>query len=197
LGFILVLLVMAIFTMQPKVFGLFNTNDTLNPAEIVYNIGSIKTAEAAIPKTVSDKQDARRNTHIRCLAKNIFYEARGTSMDEKIRVVNVTLNRAKDSKFPNDVCGVIMQYRQFSWTLEKHKMSIPVENAYQDKPGELKEWKSALILAEKGLDNKLPDLTDGAMYYHRTNMKPKTWDFSKLTKVETSEWHHYYKDRHK
>ena len=46
---------------------------------------------------------------ITCLAIAIYFEARGEPVDGQIAVGNVILNRAKDPRFPNDVCSVITQ----------------------------------------------------------------------------------------
>ena len=63
-----------------------------------------------------------RQAELRCLAENIYFEARAESMKGKIAVGNVTRNRLESKKFPNTYCGVIKQgYRpgkrncQFSW----------------------------------------------------------------------------------
>jgi spore germination cell wall hydrolase CwlJ-like protein len=58
-----------------------------------------------------------------CLAKVIYYEARGEPLAGQIGVGYVVLNRTKDSYYPNTVCGVVKQitiikhkkFCQFSW----------------------------------------------------------------------------------
>ena len=44
-----------------------------------------------------------------CLAKNIFYEAASEPEEGKVAVGLVTLNRARDERFPNSICGVVNQ----------------------------------------------------------------------------------------
>ena len=44
-----------------------------------------------------------------CLAKNIFYEAASEPEEGKVAVGVVTLNRARDERFPNTICGVVNQ----------------------------------------------------------------------------------------
>lgn len=57
-----------------------------------------------------------------CLAKAIFYEARGESYTGKKMVANVVLNRTRYGKpFANTICKVVYQPNQFSWTKETRK----------------------------------------------------------------------------
>lgn len=55
---------------------------------------------------------------VHCLAQNIYYEARGESLEGQIAVAEVTRNRV--TKLPQDVflpyCAVVYEPHQFSWT---------------------------------------------------------------------------------
>ena len=53
---------------------------------------------------------------IRCLSDVIYFEARSESVIGRQAVGNVVFNRMNDSRFPNTVCKVVYQPRQFSWT---------------------------------------------------------------------------------
>jgi spore germination cell wall hydrolase CwlJ-like protein len=44
-----------------------------------------------------------------CLARNIFYEAGSESEEGKAAVAIVTINRVKDGRFGNSICGVVNQ----------------------------------------------------------------------------------------
>ena len=56
---------------------------------------------------------------VRCLATNIYWEARNQSIQGMYAVADVTLNRVKDKRWPSTVCEVVKQRRkgvcQFSW----------------------------------------------------------------------------------
>ena len=63
-------------------------------------------------------------TALICLALNVYHEARGEAFEGKQAVASVTLNRARDRRFPNTVCDVVKQSSrrkgrrracQFSW----------------------------------------------------------------------------------
>ena len=53
-----------------------------------------------------------------CLAQNIYFEAGNQPLAGKIAVANVTLNRVEHDKFPNNVCDVVYQTKEWrtSWT---------------------------------------------------------------------------------
>ena len=59
---------------------------------------------------------------LKCMARNIYHEARGEPMVAQIAVAKVVMNRVSDHRFPNTVCAVIKQGGewphhtcQFSW----------------------------------------------------------------------------------
>ena len=65
---------------------------------------------------------------ISCLARNVYYEARGESLQGQKAVALVTLNRVENPMFPNTICGVVNERKvvkgttkcQFSWRCESH-----------------------------------------------------------------------------
>ena len=55
------------------------------------------------PKIVFDIEEAR------CLAENIYHEARNQGTAGWLAVAAVTLNRTTDRRFPNTICEVVFQ----------------------------------------------------------------------------------------
>jgi len=102
------------------------------------------------------------NAELLCLAKNIYYEARGEPMRGKIAVAQVTLNRVTHrTQFQSSICGVVYAKDQFSWTNERHK----------EPRGEA--WREAKELAKAVVDGSvhLPDFK--ALYFHNLTVKPR------------------------
>jgi spore germination cell wall hydrolase CwlJ-like protein len=52
---------------------------------------------------------------IRCLTEVIYHEARGEPIAGAIAVKKVVLNRVADPRWPNSVCDVVYQPKQFSY----------------------------------------------------------------------------------
>lgn len=64
-------------------------------------------------------QNSIDETNIDCLAEAIYYESRGEPL---LRYVgDVVLNRVKSRYFPNTICGVVHDDKQFSYTADSNK----------------------------------------------------------------------------
>lgn len=93
------------------------------------------------------------------MARNIYHEARGESTKGMLAVAHVTMNRVLSGRFPDTVCAVVYQPKQFSWTSRKgHRKTVP-EQFYE--------------LAERVILDPVSDITNGALYFHNTSIKPK------------------------
>ena len=51
-----------------------------------------------------------------CLAAAIYFEAGNQPIEGKYAVADVILTRVASSRFPDDICGVVYQSKQFSFT---------------------------------------------------------------------------------
>lgn len=78
----------------------------------------------------------------RCLQQNIYFEARNQSRLGQVAVAWVTLNRLESSRYPNTICDVVWQDRQFSWTHDG-KSDRPANNAVEQRA-----WEDAGLIAE-------------------------------------------------
>lgn len=114
---------------------------------------------------------------ITCLAKNIYHEARGESSKGKMAVALVTLNRAKDSRFPSTVCGVVYQKNQFSWTRKFKRSKV-----------DQKAWDTALSVAINAYLNEHNLGAFRATHFHNKSVRPG-W---KLTYITTIGNHRFY-----
>ena len=97
-----------------------------------------------------------------CMTANIYHEARGESKKGQYAVAHVTMNRVKHEKFPDTVCEVVFQPKQFSWT---HTIKDP-------RPREYQAWKQAQKIALDVIYGNVPDNTFGAIYYHADYVDP-------------------------
>ena len=101
-------------------------------------------------------------TELACLAKNIYYEARGEPLRGKIAVAQVTLNRViHRTEFDASICKVVYAKRQFSWTDEKHR----------EPRGEA--WAEAQVLAKAVLEGSIHIPEFKALYFHNLTVKPQ------------------------
>ena len=107
---------------------------------------------------------------VRCLALNIYFEARGETNEGQLAVGHVVINRAANSQFPNTLCDVVVDKEaknpvivcQFSWWCD----------GKNDRPKNSKAWRAAIKLANRIYNGLTNDPTEGALWYHATYVRP-------------------------
>ena len=107
----------------------------------------------------------QREFHARsldCLARNVYYEARGEPAAGQYAVAEVTMNRRAHPRYPNTVCEVVYQKSAFSWT----DFSLVLEEPRGD------EWGRAQRIAETVYYGKRLPTLNGAIFYHATYVRP-------------------------
>jgi spore germination cell wall hydrolase CwlJ-like protein len=121
-----------------------------------------------------DKQARIDGKETRCLALNVYFEARGEPAEGQLAVAMVTMNRVKSRHYPNSVCGVVWQRKQFSWT----------HDGRSDRPTDIRAWKLAQKIARFAYQRygKLAertrnalDLTKGALHYYAPDLTQPYW----------------------
>jgi len=115
---------------------------------------AVISATPAIANAECPKEKA-----INVLALNMYHEARGEGPTGKQMVGEVTLNRVESDRYPDTICEVVYQRKQFSWTHTKKDHT----------PYEKKKWKEALEIAEGLLNGKLDRFDNGATHFLNPN----------------------------
>lgn len=128
-----------------------------------------KQVETARMERLIRLADAQREIQIRCLAENIYHEARGESLEARTMVAMVTVARAidEDPQWPKTVCEVVAQERQYSWVLD---------TAIARKRSEQKRWADAIALAREiyagfGTKHVFPHGGACIRFYARTDQR--------------------------
>jgi spore germination cell wall hydrolase CwlJ-like protein len=135
---------------------------------------------------------------LRCLAKNIYFEARNQDAMAMSAVANVTLNRVASPDFPDSVCEVVKQgpldgseiekHRcQFSWYCDGKPDIVPISDDWP----EVVAWEWSQLIAEMVLAGEAPDITEGSTYYHADYVEPH-WA-EEYTQITTVGRHAFYK----
>ncbi|MFZ2620210.1 MAG: cell wall hydrolase [Alphaproteobacteria bacterium] len=125
-----------------------------------------------------------------CMARNIYHEARGEPLAGQLAVAYVVKARMADKRWRGDVCKVVFQKAQFSWTLQKHLRTA-----------DTRSWQQAEAVAEAALGQSwgmmrvyyiLQQLRiEGANHYHRDDIAPK-WR-KRMTPLATIGRHIFYR----
>lgn len=115
---------------------------------------------------------------IECLAKNMYFEARGEGERGQDAVAFVTINRVKSSRYPNTICEVVYQAKlnsngvpirnqcQFSWFCDGKPNTIRESIYYRLKK------RAEYIYINYYLNDIMKDTTDGATHYHSQKVNP-------------------------
>ena len=131
----------------------------------------LSLAGATVPAAANNGDRARMyaNQALRCMALNIYFEARGEPFLGKIAVGHVVLNRIAHRRYPSNACAVIQQggerrrHRcQFSWWCDGRS----------DKPRDDAAWREAIFVAMLIHRGATKDPTGGALWYHADSVDP-------------------------
>ena len=121
----------------------------------------------------------RLDDAITCLARTIYWEARGEEAVSMEAVASVVMNRLGHEGFPNTVCAVVRQGNeqgacQFSWWCDGRS----------DQAKEDESYATAKEIARRALNLQLRDRTGGALYFHHRNVTP-SWsrEYKKTVKI--------------
>lgn len=95
---------------------------------------------------------------VTCLATNIYFEARSEDRLGQFAIAEVTLNRVASPEYPDDVCEVVWQHKQFSWT----------HDGKSDRPTDAAAWSQALAIAAAAMSDFTTEeyRVVGATVYH-------------------------------
>ena len=109
-----------------------------------------------------------------CLALALYHEARGEPHYGQLMVARVIVNRVQSKNFPNSICDVVMQPRQFSF----------VRDGKFPKPKDESSWQSSQDLAAEIVKDVRVLPYSSADHYHALKVKP-VWrnDLHEVTQV--------------
>lgn len=129
----------------------------------------------------------KRLSSVECMAINAYQESRSESDIANISVMSVVLNRVNDKRYPDTICGVVFQDKQFSWTLDNK--SDAVKN--------VKQYKRLYELSEYVLMNKefVIKFSQGVTHYHTTSISPYWIKDKNMKLIGQSGEHVFYKWR--
>ncbi|QXI40731.1 cell wall hydrolase [Pseudomonas xantholysinigenes] len=141
--------------------------ETLKPSEV----------QAVDPAGQSPMDDS-----ITCLARTLYWEAKGADAQDMSAVASVVLNRLGHEGFPDSICAVVKQgveskSCQFSWWCDGRP----------DQVEEAERYAVAKEIARKALNQQLKDPTGGALYFHDRSVHP---DWAKAYR-KTAETTHF------
>ncbi|HKJ96072.1 MAG TPA: cell wall hydrolase [Gammaproteobacteria bacterium] len=122
--------------------------------------------------------NARAETAEQCLARTLYFEARGDGTESMAAVAAVVMNRVRDTDFPDNPCAVVKQGGekppcQFSYWCD----------GKSDRPTDKEQWRRARSIARKALKGDLENPVGGALYFHDDSVKAPFHDKRQYVKT--------------
>lgn len=134
--------------------------------------------------------ESAEQRNLRCLALNVYFEARGEPEAGQYAVAEVTMNRVASPYYPDTVCDVVYQkswdplrrryIAAFSWT-EIQSLREPSG----------KEWRRARKIAEDVYYGRREPRLAGVLNYHTDRVQP-SWSRGREPSAEIGK-HRFYK----
>jgi spore germination cell wall hydrolase CwlJ-like protein len=152
-------------------------NGDAEPVRFVPKIGpkDHAWAKTVLPESVFSAKEQR------CLAEGIYFEARGELEKGQAAVAQVILNRVRNPKFPNSICGVV--YQNISW-FNRCQFSFACDRV-KDRVTPGRHWETAKAIALAVTAGKIWIKEVGSStHYHATYVRPD-WapTMVKLTRI--------------
>ncbi len=109
-----------------------------------------------------------------CLAGTIYFESKGESLDGQLAVAKVVLERVASRRFPNTICSVVYQRRQFSFVRNGKMPKI-----YKSR----KTWRNAVAISKIATEDLWESRVEGALFFHATYVSPG-WKLKRVGRVD-------------
>ncbi len=125
---------------------------------------------------------------LKCLSEALYFEARGEQIEGQLAVADVIINRKNSNQFPNTICGVVSEGApkrhacQFSYNCDG-KLELIYDK---------KTYRRIVKLASMILNGAFSDVTNGATFFHASEVSP-SWS-KKFKKTRKIGRHIFYKN---
>lgn len=136
---------------------------------------------------------------INCMALNIYYETRSSSLADNYAVADVVLNRVSDVRYPGTVCEVVKEGQQHAdGRMKRNKCQFSWYcDGKSDFPRDRESWKKAQSVAWDIMRwGNYRGITEGSTHYHTTYVNPR-WNKSRkgwsITRVGRIGAHVFYR----
>ena len=118
--------------------------------------------------------DGSLDQEMQCLAGTVYFESKGESLQGQLAVARVVLARVKSSRFPDSICGVVFQRKQFSF-VSGGKMP-PIRTGHQ-------HWRNAVAIAKIAMNDGWESSVEGALFFHARYVSPG-WRLQRLATID-------------
>lgn len=165
----------------PVITGNAGADDATLPAPPGPQPGGATPAGAAPPPARSlaeavdryrGRPEAALDRQGRCLAKAVYWEAKGEPLSGQLAVAQVILNRVESGRFGRDICSVVTARGQFSFVRGGQIPEAPHRA----------QWATARAVAQLALDGGWTEVVGDATHFHATRVNPG-WRMTRVAAI--------------
>tara|TARA_Y100000389_G_C17455166_1_gene517644 strand:- start:1692 stop:2216 length:525 start_codon:yes stop_codon:yes gene_type:complete len=145
---------------------------------IVANFSSAQTLADTTGEVSVELFAETTRPELYCLAKNIYFEARGDSLAGRYAVADVVLNRVTDRRWPNTICEVVYQGRKYAdGSMKRHRCQFSWYcDGKADNTPNTEMWRQSQAIAYQIVVlTTFRGITEGSTHYHATYVNP-SWN---------------------
>ena len=164
-------------------YNFFSFQSAMNEVEKTHELMKYSTEQRSAYNVMRDLELERLQyiehaQQIECLARNMYFEARGEGQTGIDAVAFVTINRVRSNRYPNTICEVVYQARrdrngnpirhkcQFSWYCDGRPDNVKqrdFERLYR---------RAEFVYVNYYLNLAMKDTTRGSTHYHARRVNP-------------------------
>lgn len=127
---------------------------------------------AALVAEIRHEPGDARDPELECLARSVYWEAKGEQLEGQLAVAEVILNRVEDGRFGASVCAVVKAPGQFSFV---QRGAIPA-------PRDAAAYAVARAIARIALEQHWTPVVGKATHFHATRVNPG-WRLTRVAQV--------------
>ena len=117
-----------------------------------------------------------------CLALAVYFEAGNQPLIGKVAVAQNIMYRVEDGRYPATVCGVVTDYKQYSFYSDGKPEEPPQGNEIEEVAWQLSVNVAEAFLSEGGDGSHFEDVINGALHYHADYVTPD-WSSGEYVKI--------------
>ncbi|MEO9634276.1 MAG: cell wall hydrolase [Parasphingorhabdus sp.] len=139
------------------------------------NVGFVNDGASSLKQLVRQQAvNGSLNAEMQCLAGTVYFESKSESLRGQLAVARVVLARVASSRFPNSICGVVYQRRQFSFIRGGKMPRIDTGH---------RQWRNAVAIAKIAMNDGWKSPVEGALFFHARYVSPG-WRLKRMATID-------------
>lgn len=170
----------------PKIYTQAEMYSVINSVRVLDIDEKITKTKRINKFTVASSIDTKQ---LKCLQENIYYESRNQSVLGQVMVAIVTLARTERKRYPDTICDVVFQRKQFSWA-NRGPRHPNLKNSI-----ERSAWEWSGVIASVMIDSDAGKYFHNITHYHTKQVNPKWSKSEQLNEILRIGDHIFYSEQ--